>query len=249
MSLAAANIKKVSENNYQVSYGDDQGVYAEFFNDVMDDPVRTKAEGRPCYKNAEFIRMVFPGDTSKERIRPVRLESDGREPSDPERFPKQWAAFKSQTQQVQDGTPIEQWPPINKAQAMELKALNIHTVEQLASVHDGNLTWMGARELRDNAAAWLREAETGKETISLRNQIVELQNQITALQNTNAAMPKVPTPQPVATPQAAPAAPAAPVPSPVPAAPLMQPIVPRMAAKPSEVNNGADVPTAYPANG
>jgi hypothetical protein len=50
---------------------------------------------------------------------------------------------------------------------MELKAMHIHTVEQLAGISDQNLTWLGARELRDKADAWLKQANSGKEVLRL----------------------------------------------------------------------------------
>lgn len=182
--LADEQLKKIGENKYQVSYGNDQGVYAEFFEDAILDQVKTNAQGRQVYKKVDMIRIMFPGDKTKEIVREVRTVAEGPQPSDIERFPRQWAAYKSQTQQIQDGVPIEQWPPINKAQALELKAMNIHTVEQLASVSDGNLNWIGARQMRDNAKAWLDEAESGAETIALRNIIEELRVENIALKNT-----------------------------------------------------------------
>jgi hypothetical protein len=50
---------------------------------------------------------------------------------------------------------------------MEFKAMHIHTVEQLAGISDSNLSWLGARELRDKAIAWLAQADGGKETMRL----------------------------------------------------------------------------------
>jgi len=180
-----ATIKKQG-NNYQVSYGDDTSVYAEFFKDAIIDTQQSELQGRPIYRNVNMLRIMFPGDNTKEVVRIVRMEPSGNQPSDPDRFPKQWAAFQNQIEQVQDGTPIEEWPPISKAQALELKAMKIHTVEQLAAVTDANLRWMGARQLRDNAIAWLAEAESGAETINLRNQVEALKLQVEALLNQNA---------------------------------------------------------------
>lgn len=172
-------------NKTIVTYGDDQSVYAEFFKDAIIDNQKSAEQGRPIYRNVDMLRIMFPGDNTKEVVRIVRREASGNQPADPDRFPKQWAAFQTQQEQVQDGTPIEQWPPISKAQAMELKALKIHTVEHLAGLSDVNLTWMGARQLRDNAKAWLNEAESGAETIRLQKQIEAMSLQIEALTNQN----------------------------------------------------------------
>lgn len=183
--FASANISKGSGGGYNVSYGDDSGLYVEFFEDAILDKKETEKKGRNIYKSVDMVRIAFPGNNTKEVVRVVKTEPSGSVPSDPDRFPKQWAAYQEGHEQVSDGTPLEHWPPLSKAQVLELKSMKIHTVEQLASLPDTNLRWMGARQLRDNAKAWLEEAESGSETIKLRNQVEELQRQIQAMANQN----------------------------------------------------------------
>jgi hypothetical protein len=234
-----ANIKKVSDHNYQVSYGDDRSVFAQFFSDAVLDQDQTKTQGRPIYKTVNMLRITFPGDNTKEIVRIVRMEPSGNTPSDPDRFPRQWAAFQNQEHQVVDGTPIEQWPPITKAQAMELKALKIYTVEQLASMPDGNLKWMGARQLQANARAWLEEAESGKKTIDLQNQIEALTRQIQAMQNQNAGFSASEKKEAVLESAVA---------APIPEAEI-KPIVTKMRGRPKKAKNGADIPSIDAAGG
>lgn len=236
-----ATIKKQG-NNYQVSYGDDSAVFAEFFKDAIIDNQKSQEQGRPVYRNVDMLRIMFPGDNTKEVVRIVRMEPSGNQPSDPDRFPKQWAAFQNSIEQVQDGTPIEQWPPISKAQALELKAMKIHTVEQLAAVTDTNLKWMGARQLRDNARAWLNEAESGAETIKLRNQIEEMRLQIEALTNQKIGFTTSQKPEPVLQSQDA---------APVLEAndPNIKPIVTKMRGRPKKVADGSDLPPINAASG
>jgi len=222
-------------NSVHVQHGDDSGLYVEFFSDALHDQNASEKEGRPIYKQVEMVRIIFAGDNTKKLI---KLAHEGNPPYK-ERFARQYEAFQRQQEVVQDGTPIEHWPPITKAQALELKAMNIHTVEMLAHVPDVNLKWMGARQLRENAKSWLSEAESGKETIKLRNEIEELRTQIEALTNQKVGFSASQTETKVL--QSEQAAPSM-------EAPDIKPIATKMRGRPKKVENGADVPPANAAS-
>jgi len=64
-----------------------------------------------------------------------------------------------------------------------LKALNIHTVELLAGLSDGNLTFMGARTMRDKAKAYLAKANENADAVKFAEDTANLQAQIDALTN------------------------------------------------------------------
>lgn len=149
-------------------HGSDKGMVAEFYMEAVEQPFLSEQEGRPIYKQVPYIRLFAPGSKS-DIVRPVRLTEGGGVPPDNMRFPAQWAAFQSQQEQPQDGTPLAQWPMINKAQMLELKAGRIHTVEQLSAIPDSALQTigMGARSLRDKALAWLSQAGDGAEVSKL----------------------------------------------------------------------------------
>jgi hypothetical protein len=158
-------------NQLHVVHGDDAKLYVEFSMEAIHQPALSEQEGRPIYKDVPHIRIHFPGDRTKQIFRPVKVEDDQNGPSDAVRFSRQWVAFKAQQEQVQTGTPLLEWGPLTKSQAMELKGLHIHTVEQLAGIADNNLTWLGARELRDKAVAWLKQADGGKEALRLQGEL------------------------------------------------------------------------------
>jgi len=231
---------KKQGNQTIVSYGDDSGLFAEFYLGSVIDNEQSQLHGRPIYKSVDFLRIIFPGDNTKTYDKPVNMHMVGNRPSDPERFPRQWAQYQAQQTQVQDGTPIEQWPPISKAQAMTLKGLHIHTVEQLAGLPDVNLSWMGARQLRDNAKAWLDEAESGAETIKLRNKVEELEAQIEAMRNQQAGFSASLKPEVVVQSEQA---------APMLEAPHIKPIVTKMRGRPKKVDNGAYIPPVNAASG
>jgi hypothetical protein len=181
MDFAQARIVEQG-NSLHVSHGDDSRLYVEFTMEAIHQTAKSEEEGRPIFKDVPHVRIHFPGDRTKQIFRPVKFEDDHQGPADPRRFPQQWRAFEAQQEQVQTGTPIEQWGPLTKSQAMEFKAMHIHTVEQLAGIADSNLSWLGARELRDKAVAWLAQAENGKESLRLTAELAKRDAQIEDMQ-------------------------------------------------------------------
>lgn len=131
-----------------VEHGNDSNLYVEFRMESVLQEFESKKEGRPIFKDVPYLKIITPGDKTKVVDRPVRDD-------DKYRFPRQWDAFSNQEKQVADGTPITEWPPLTRSEAMEFKALNIHTVEQLATLPDSSLSWLGGMARRKQAQAYL----------------------------------------------------------------------------------------------
>lgn len=123
---------------------------AEFYVEAVPNNFRTEKEGRPIFDDVEFVKILVPGDRRTEVVRRVTEEHRYR-------WPRQYEAFQRGIIPAEEGTPIEQWPPITPAMAKTLAFLNIRTVEALAAVSDTALAeiGLGARELRQKAIAWL----------------------------------------------------------------------------------------------
>jgi hypothetical protein len=172
-------------SNLTVSHGDDTGLYVTFYMESVEHPFESQQAGRAIFRDVPYVRIVFPGNRSTEVKRPAKFERTGDmpydAPLDSERWPKQWQAFKNQAAEVHEGTPILEWPPLTKAVAMNLKAMNVHTVEQLAALPDNALTWLGARDLREKAITWLKNATGGAEVTRLKAQNDALKTDIEAL--------------------------------------------------------------------
>jgi hypothetical protein len=175
-------------NNYHVQHGDDSGLFVQFETRAIEDEEKSRQEGRPIYKDVDFVIIHVAGDRLTVRERQVDLVGNNRTPPDHIRFPRQWEAFKAQKQQPVEGTPITEWPPVSKSLAMELKGMHIHTVEALAAVSDQNLTWLGARELREKAKAWLEKAKAGGDVSRLVAENEQLKADMAALKAQMAAM-------------------------------------------------------------
>lgn len=158
-------------------------LFVEFYDDAVEVTYRSEAEGRPVYENRTFVRIIVPGDATNiiETIATPQHIQD---------FPRQYERYKQGAAKVQEGTPLEMWPPINKAQVKEAKYFEIHTVEQLASISDGAMMKMGMgwRDLRNKAQAYLNAAKDGAvvaqqaaENKRLHEEIEALKAQIAAL--------------------------------------------------------------------
>lgn len=171
--FADARVEK-SGGQLHVSHGDDKECYVEFRMEPIHMTAHSEAEGRPIYQDFPFIRIMFPGDKTKVVDRPVT-------DTDKQRFPNQYRAFEQQGVQVQTGTPITEWSILTRSQAMEMKAMGIHTVEQLSNVSDTNLNWLGARDYRDKAKAWISaSSDTGATVSKLMAEIATLRADLEA---------------------------------------------------------------------
>lgn len=175
---------------YVAYHGTDDNLLVTFEMEAMQDEEKTAAEGRPIFFDVPFITIRIAGDKTSVVKRPVKAE-------DKERFAKHWERFQRQDQTAMEGTPIEQWPLITKAQALELKAMNIMSVEMLAGVSDANLKWPQARDMRDKAAKWLENAKEGaaasqwaKKEKEMQSEIDTLRGELEELKNLISQQPK-----------------------------------------------------------
>ncbi len=133
--FAEANVIKRGEHKYDVNYGTDKGLFVEF--DTMPElqEFASTEAGRPIYKDIEIVRIYKPG-VNQPTIRKVQATASSTTPSDYDRWPQAYAAFKNKAVIVHEGTTLESWPPLTKSDVLNFKAANIHTVEQLAEVPD-----------------------------------------------------------------------------------------------------------------
>lgn len=186
--LAKATVdyqRQITEGVHLVSHGSDAGLFVEFYMKSIKMEFDSTKAGRYIGKDVPFIRIRFPGNKLHAPDRPAKLEyNDGEDqsmPLDNRRFPQQWNAFIAQKEQAQVGTPLEEWAILNKSEVLEMKSLHIHTVEQLAMAPDTALTWLGAREIRKKAMAFLAQAKDGEEINRLIAKNETLENDIAFL--------------------------------------------------------------------
>lgn len=171
-------------NSLHVQHGDDKNLIPEFDTKEFVDKEKSIKAGRPIHGSVEIITIRIIGDKNTVVVRPVDFKGNRQYAPDPQRFAPQWNAFKNKDKVVIDGTSIKEWPPLTKAQALDLKAINIHTVEALAGVSDANLAniGMGARALREKAILYLANAKNNSGTSVLADEVKQLKKKISLLE-------------------------------------------------------------------
>lgn len=139
-----------------------RGLYAEFHMEGVMDPVASEKEGRPIYKDTEFITIRIAGDKDNDVSRPVR-------PQDKIAWPNQYAAFKAGQDQPVEGTPLDELRFLTKAQVLELKAVGVKTAEHLRDMPDAVAQrFMGITTLRKKASDYLDAAAGNAPLLAIR---------------------------------------------------------------------------------
>lgn len=124
--------------------------------DSVELTAQSEATGSPVFEEREFAIIRHPGDRTYEQREIVREDHK-------RRWPAAYAAFKAGNEAPLHGTPITEWPPINKAQVRTLQYLEIRTVESLAALTDDVVQKIGTggMTLRSKAQTWLAERTKG----------------------------------------------------------------------------------------
>jgi hypothetical protein len=170
----------------------DEAVVALFKHHAIKNEDQSAKQGRPIYDDMEIVEIRFPGSRSVS-VFPATAFSHW--VSDPvtgeqtrvtyaERFSRQYQQFKAHTSQTKSGTPLAHVPFLTEARRAELRALNIYTVEALASIDGQELKNLGqgGRDLKNKAMEFIAESQRGVpnaallaevEALKARNAILE----------------------------------------------------------------------------
>jgi hypothetical protein len=155
-------------------------MFVEFYTDAVELTHESDREGRPIYKEMAHVKIMIPGDPHN--IIERRATDD-----DKHKYPKAWARFERMEAAGQEGTPLEQWPQINRAQVKEAKYFEVHTVEAMAGLSDSHCSKMGPgfTDLRTKAKAYLTAAKDtaaataqAAENEQMKNRIADLEAQL-----------------------------------------------------------------------
>lgn len=180
--LNEVSIEEQAFNAENVTFGDDRlGVM--FYLKTVEDQERTMAEGRKCFRDAEYVKVMVAGERLPAADREV--QRTGILPSDDRmRWPKQYARFKTQQEQpAHEGTPLGLWPGLPGALVEELKFLNIYTVEQLAELNDTHVGKIpNGQLLKRKAAEFITALKDQSQVNKLQAQLAERDNRIDTLE-------------------------------------------------------------------
>jgi hypothetical protein len=151
--------------------------FPTFYVEAVESRSESEKEGRPIFKDVEYVKILIAGDQKTEVVKKVseQVKQDYRQ---------EYLQWKATQQQSVVGTPIEQWPGASVSFVKTCKVLNVFTVEALAQLDDSALQrlGMGSRDMQARARAWLSAAKDGAETERLAAENNRLQDQIDSLQ-------------------------------------------------------------------
>ena len=93
-------------------------------------------------------------------------------------FREKFAAFKAGQAEPEIGLSLRQWPSLSKAQAENLIAAGVRTVEDVAAMNEPTLqrVGMGSRELKAKAKAYLESRESNKSAEQITALRAEVEN-------------------------------------------------------------------------
>ena len=128
--------------------GHDDKLHVHFYMKPRIDIDASSKANRPIYKDVPFVTIMIPGD--KNNIVTAEVWDLHRR-----RFPAHWEQFLAGVKDQVVGTPLKVAPFLTEAHIEELAYFKIRTIEQLADLSDANMTWMGAREMKEAAKRYL----------------------------------------------------------------------------------------------
>ena len=160
-------------------------IVAEFFTKPMEDKEAEKRLGHAVFVDVDHCRWHKRGSNlSATECKIATL---------PKLYPHIWPvvkpayeAWKGGRDEEVQGTALKNWPMVSPAMVLNLRAINIRSVEELADTTEADFQRIGpgARDLREKARAWLKVAnETGRIAAELKSrddEIAALKDALTA---------------------------------------------------------------------
>lgn len=153
---------------------------------VMPNEAASKAAGRPIFQEMEVCEIRFAANRQTVAVFPAHdpepnaTREKGEVVTYAMLYNQQYRAFKSSEAQEVSGTPLSEAPFLSEGKRRELRALNIHTVEALASVDGQPLKQlgMGGREMKNQAQAYLDKAAGSADVTAMAAELAALKQQI-----------------------------------------------------------------------
>jgi hypothetical protein len=134
-------------------YAADRNLHVEFYKRPIRQGFLSEQEHREIYQDVEYVTIRIPGDKLSVIDTPV-TETERR------RFPELYKRFLDTSDYSFIGTPLKEWPTIKPSRLLELAAMHIRTVEDIANCSDANgAKIMGFNALKKKATLYLAAAK------------------------------------------------------------------------------------------
>ena len=179
-------LKTLDSNVGDARWKSDSKLFVKFSRRPVLNPHKSTEAGRAIFDEKDFITIWTPGSQLTVIDTPI---TDG---FYLQRFGDRYKQWLAGVEEASSGTPLDLFPFLaNKVGLVaELKAMHIHTVEQLATLSDaGTSKLMGGMELREKASKWLAKSSSDAadaEKEQLKAQLAQLQEQMIKLMSAKA---------------------------------------------------------------
>lgn len=182
-----------------------------FYMGLIQNDIKSKEAGRPIYDDIEMIEIKFSGNTKTEHHAPAhdRCDRSLRNPENNDRYYVSWAkhpdfvkayeAFKAGQDGYMAGTPLSELTFLTEGRRAELRAINIHSAEQLAGLTGAQIGKYGfgmgdlckqAQNYLERAKGTELDARHEAEKADMQAQLADLQAQMRDLLSAKAPAPK-----------------------------------------------------------
>lgn len=170
MTREMARLMKSEGNAYEM----DSKLIVRFYLGSILNQGKTLTAGRPVHDDLEKIRILKIGERD--------YIDKGANPEYIRRFQKQYDAFKRGEEARQSGTPLSMWPVLKESQVKDFAALNVHTMEQLASIADTVAQkFMGGFALRAAAQEYISRSASQAPIVAMQALMDEKDAKLAAL--------------------------------------------------------------------
>jgi len=152
----------------------DKKLYVVFYKEAIKNESQSIAQGRPIFDEIDHIKIFSAGsrDTFVTEVNQGYIE----------RFPVQWARYKANQDQTITGTPLSALPWMTIGQMAEFNALNVKTVEQLATLPDSvSSKFMGFQQIKQRAQTYLDASKEAAPALKLQAELEKRDEQIAEL--------------------------------------------------------------------
>lgn len=167
-------------------------VVATFKTHSVKNEAKSKEANRPIYDDMEVCELRFAANRQTVGVFPaheVFKKDFNMQTGEVTQltyalvYNEQYKKFKAGLDQEQSGTPLSELTFLTQAKRLELKALNIHTAEALASLDGTPLKQLGpgGRDLKNQAQAYIDKAAGSADVTNMAAQIAALQDEIAKL--------------------------------------------------------------------
>lgn len=173
-----------------MSETDFKHLLVEFFSKAKQSKRKSTEQGRPVFDEIEMVKIRIAGDQKSVFVAPAHDASSVRDPHTNQRLTYAqlhrgpYEAFKRGQTYIGSGTPLKELPFITNAKRLELEAQNVFTAEALAQL-DGSMLHklgMGARELKNQAEAYLAKAAGSADITKLAAENAALEERLAQLE-------------------------------------------------------------------